>query len=124
MESIKNNFEELVTLLRKCKSACPWTSKQSIESYAKEAFSEAEEMLMAANKKDYENLKEELGDLLWDTLMIAHFAEDKGLFTVEDIMKNMIDKIKRRKPYIFEGRTVTIEEAGRIWEDVKRKEKL
>ena len=39
-------------------------------------------------------------------------------------MKNMIEKIKRRKPYIFEGREVTIEEAGRIWREVKEKEKL
>jgi len=121
---MKKEFEELVEILHICRSNCPWTSRQTIESYAKEAFSEAEEMVKAVEKKDHENLKEELGDMLWDTLMIAHIAEQQGLFTAKEIMQSIVEKIKRRKPYLFEGRKVTIEEAGRIWEEVKAKEKL
>jgi uncharacterized protein YabN with tetrapyrrole methylase and pyrophosphatase domain len=120
----KNNFEELLLTLRKCKDKCPWVKEQSVESYAKEALDEIREVLEAIEKKDYENLKEELGDLLWDILMIAHMAEDGNLFKVEDIMQSIVEKMKRRKPYIFEKKEVTLEEAEKIWHGVKAKEKL
>jgi uncharacterized protein YabN with tetrapyrrole methylase and pyrophosphatase domain len=109
--------------LRRCRNICPWTKEQSIESYAQELIGEVQEMMQAIEHKDNDNLKEELGDLLWDVLMVAHIAEDHGLFKVEEVMEDVVAKMRRRKPYVFEGKQVTIEEAGRLWEEVKRKEK-
>ncbi len=116
-------FDEVMDSLRKCRTLCPWTRKQSVESFAQEAAGEAQEMMRAVENKDYKNLKEELGDLLWDVLMVAHIAEEHGLFKVEDIMEDVVAKMRRRKPYVFEGKQVTIEEAGKIWREVKRMEK-
>ena len=120
---MENSFKELIDALKKCKDNCPWTKKQTVESYAHQVADEAQEMMEALEKKDYVNLKEELGDILWDVLMVAHLAEDEGLFKVKGVMDGIVDKIKRRKPYIFEGKNVTIEEARRIWKEVKAKEK-
>lgn len=117
-------FDEVMDSLRKCRRLCPWTAKQSVESFARETAGEAQEMMQAVEKKDYTNLKEELGDVLWDVLMVAHIAEENGLFKVEEIMKDVVAKMRRRKPYVFEGKKVTIEEAGRMWEEVKEKERI
>src|SRR3989344_8495392 len=95
-------FEELIDSLRRCRNICPWTKEQSIESYAQELIGEVQEMMLAIEHKDNDNLKEELGDLLWDVLMVAHIAEDKGLFKVEEVMEDVVAKMRRRKPYVFE----------------------
>lgn len=125
MENKKLEFElnDLIAALKKCKEYCPWTGGQTVESYAPHVLEEAKELLEAIEKKDFENLKEELGDVLWDTLMVAHIAQDKGLLKVEDVIKGIVEKMKRRKPYVFEGRRVSIEEAHQLWKEVKEKEK-
>ena len=124
MEPIHESFGELVAALRKCRQGCPWTRKQSVESYGLQLLSEAEELKQALERHDYPNLKEELGDVLWDVLMVAHFAEDAGHFTVDEIMRSVVGKMKRRKPYIFEGREVSLEEAHRLWKEGKKQERL
>ena len=121
---VSQAFEQLRIALKKCRIYCPWTSNQTVESYAQQILGEAQEVQLAVQNKDMENLKEELGDVLWDTLMVAHIAQDAGYFKVEDIMDNVIAKMKRRKPYVFEDRHVPIEEAKKIWYDVKAQEKL
>ena len=123
MGKVSEQFSELIAALEKCKKFCPWLKEQTIESYAPQIAAEADEVLEAVKKKDYENLKEELGDVLWDVLMIAHLAQDEGLFEVDDVLRSVVEKMKRRKPYVFEGKHVTIEEAWRVWKEVKAKEK-
>ncbi|HLD33795.1 MAG TPA: MazG nucleotide pyrophosphohydrolase domain-containing protein [Candidatus Nanoarchaeia archaeon] len=117
-------FRELVDSIQKCRKFCPWTRSQTVDTFARELHGEAAEVLNAVDKKDIANLREELGDVVWDALMTAHIAEEHGLFTKEEIIQDVVAKMKRRKPYAFEGRTVTIEEAGKMWVDVKKKEKL
>jgi tetrapyrrole methylase family protein / MazG family protein len=123
MEQTNNSFKELLEVLNKCKASCPWTKEQSVESYGKELLSEAQEIKEALEKQDYQNLKEELGDLMWDLLMVSHLAQDAGHFKVEEVFQNVIEKMKRRKPYIFEGKKITTDEAARIWQEVKKQEK-
>lgn len=124
MERVSESFHELIAALRKCRQGCPWTRKQSVESYGRELLSEAEELKQALERHDYQNLREELGDVLWDVLMVAHFAEDAGHFTVDEIMRSVVEKMKRRKPYVFEGREVSLEEAHRLWKEAKKQERL
>ena len=122
-KKLEQELNELVAVLEKCKAYCPWTHEQSVESYAPHVLEEAKELLEAIEKKDFENLKEELGDILWDTLMVAHIAQDKGMLKVEDVIRGIIEKMKRRKPFVFDGRSVSIAEAQQLWEEVKEKEK-
>ncbi len=117
-------FKELVMLVKACRKLCPWTKEQTIESYKKELVSETRELVRAIGKKDYRNVKEELGDVLWDTIMMAHIAEHKGYFKMEDVIKEVNEKFRRRKPYIVESRRVSLAEAKRIWKKVKEEEKM
>ena len=116
-------FTELIESIKKCRQHCPWTKQQTVASFAGEMSREAQEVLDALKKDDVSNLREELGDVLWDVLMTAHIAEENGLFTKEQIVRDVVEKMKRRKPYVFNGRTVTLEEAGQLWIETKKREK-
>jgi len=119
-----NPFEELRISVKKCRSFCPWTKEQTVLSFAEAMLNEAEEAVAAARKKDVKNLREEIGDVIWDAIMTAYIAEENGFFTVDDVMKEVVEKMHRRKPFVFSGRQVTLEEAKRLFADAKRKEKL
>ena len=120
---MKEAIAELLDTIEKSYDCDPWVKDHTIESYKDEVVSEAEEVVQAIENKDYENLKEEIGDLLYDVMMLAVIAEKAGHFDLKDSIKSIVEKIKRRKPYIEEGREVTKEEARRIWLEVKEKEK-
>jgi|TARA_B100002003_G_C13821215_1_gene404252 uncharacterized protein YabN with tetrapyrrole methylase and pyrophosphatase domain len=116
-------FKELIAAIELNRKMCPWQKKMTLENQTKEFLLESKEVEEAVKKKDYKNLKEELGDVLWDVLTIAHIAEDKGHFKAKEIFESINKKIKRRKHYMFEGKTVDIPTAIRIWDEVKEKEK-
>lgn len=114
----------MIAFIREVRRLCPWNSKQTIQTYKKEFLEEAQEVAQAIDNKDYPNLKEELGDVIWDAMMIAHIAEQKGYFKAEEVLKDVTDKMKRRKPYIVEGRKVTLKQAWQKWHEVKAAEKV
>jgi uncharacterized protein YabN with tetrapyrrole methylase and pyrophosphatase domain len=118
-----NSFSTMAQALEKNQKFCPWVKQQSLDSYKDEIVSEAQEVVKAVNNKDYENLKEEIGDLLWDTMVLAYIGQEKGHFTVKQIIDGIVNKMRNRKPFIFEERTVTIDEANQIWRESKSKEK-
>ena len=82
-------------------------------------------MMQALQKKDYQNLKEELGDVLFDLAHVCFLAEKEGLFTMQDVFETINHKIKRRKPYLLaaEHQLITKEEDRRIRLEVKEMEK-
>ena len=121
---MKESFAELVKTVKRSRRECPWFKNSTMERCAKELLSEAHEVAEAVEKKDYENLKEELGDLIHDTLMLIDVAVEKGLFDEKDVLQEVDKKVKRRKPFIFgEARVVSAEEAAKIWNEIKQKEK-
>lgn len=113
-------FKELLEAIKKNMIYCPWVKEQNIESYKEEIISEVKEISKAVSEKDYENLKEELGDLLWDTLAMILIAERDGYFKAKEVVNSIIRKMKKRKPYIFEKKQVTMEEATKIWKEAKQ----
>jgi tetrapyrrole methylase family protein/MazG family protein len=117
------SFIEFMKLMDKSIKYDPWVLDTGLKGYAKEIVDEANEAKEASDKEDYENLKEELGDVLYDWANACMAAEKEGLFTMDEVIEGITEKIKRRKPYILENRKVTKEEAVRIWKEVKQKEK-
>ena len=72
-----------------------------------------------------DNLREELGDLLFQVVMHAAIAEEEGLFTFEDVAKTISDKMERRHPHVFAGVDyASDEERHAAWEEIKKAEKL
>lgn len=120
---MKESFDEMLDALRKNIKHCGWVKGHTVESYTKEIVNEANEIKEAIDKKDFENLKEEIGDLLWDVLTLAMIAERDNLFNAKDALKSVTEKMKRRKPYIFEGKKVSSEEAKEIFKKAKEEEK-
>ncbi|MDP2749739.1 MAG: MazG nucleotide pyrophosphohydrolase domain-containing protein [Nanoarchaeota archaeon] len=103
---------------------CNWIKEQSPDSYLAELEDEVRELREAIKNKDTENIKEELGDVLWDVISLIKIIERDEKIAAKEIPKAVVDKFKRRKPYIFEGKSVSIEEASKIWQKAKEEEKL
>ncbi|MFH2021361.1 MAG: MazG nucleotide pyrophosphohydrolase domain-containing protein [archaeon] len=119
MDKLKE-FYEMLKIDRKNST---WSAQNTFETRFDDLSSEIDEIKVALEKKDYENLKEELGDGLWDILFMIILAEEKGLFTFEAVIDNTIKKLKRRKPWIFSGGKLSIEEEKRRWAEMKQIEK-
>ena len=115
---------EVVSVLRSEKG-CEWDRAQTHETLKKCLTDEAQEVLDAIDKKDDENLCEELGDLLLQVVMNAQVASERGAFTFKDVLQVLVDKLIRRHPHVFgdEERPTTPEESLALWRKVKEKER-
>jgi len=121
---MKESFEELVKTVKQSVEKCPWHSRQTLEDCKEELQSELKELFEAIDKKDFKNLKEELGDLFYDVLATMFIAQKAGILDPKDVIESVNAKINRRKPWLFdENSNVDAKEASRIWHDVKAKEK-
>ncbi len=102
---------------------CNWVRKQKIDDYFKHLESEIKELKTAIRNDNRENIKEELGDVLWDAVMLAKIAECNAGISSKEVVSGVIEKFRRRKPYIFECRSVSRKEAHEMWRKAKKKEK-
>ena len=120
-------FEQIIRMLRS-PGGCPWDREQTHESLKPACIEEAAEVICGINIYEQtgnaENLKEELGDLLLQVVMHAQIAEEEGLFTLDDVIRTIHDKMVRRHPHVFGSMQVT--DSGEVlanWEEIKAKEK-
>lgn len=123
---MKNNFADLVETfaILRGPNGCPWDKKQTHESLIKNLREETEELIAAIEKKDPENMKEELGDVLLQVLMHAQIAKEEGLFSVEDVIQCLYDKLHYRHPHVFgDIKAKSAEEALAVWKEMKKKER-
>ncbi|MBQ2312824.1 MAG: MazG family protein [Elusimicrobiaceae bacterium] len=123
---MKNTFEDLVETFAVLRgpNGCPWDKKQTHETLIKNLREESEELIAAIEKKDPENMKEELGDVLLQVLLHAQIAKEEGLFTIEDVIQGLYDKLHRRHPHVFgDIKAASAEEALAVWKEMKKKEK-
>lgn len=126
MESF-DDFKEVVRRLR-APDGCPWDMEQTHASLKPGIVEEACEVLCGINVYEKtgnpENLKEELGDLMLQVVMQAQIAEEEGLFTIDDVLKGISEKLIRRHPHVFGDVEVSgTEEVLANWEQIKAKEK-
>lgn len=120
-------FQKIIARLR-AKDGCPWDREQTHMSLKAACIEEASEVICGINILDAtgnaDNLKEELGDLLLQVVMHAQIAEEEGLFTMDDVIQEISDKMIRRHPHVF-GETM-VSDSGEVltqWADIKRQEK-
>ena len=120
-------FEEIIHALR-APGGCPWDREQTHESLKAPCIEEAAEVLCGINllgkTGDASNLQEELGDLLLQIVMHAVIAEEEGLFTMDDVIRTVSEKMIRRHPHVFGSETV--ENSAQVlqnWEEIKKQEK-
>lgn len=117
-------LREIVHILRS-PDGCEWDRAQDFNSMKKCLKDETEEVFEAVNNMDYENLKEELGDVLLQVLLNSEIASEQGLFTFDDVVQMLSEKLIRRHPHVFGdvNKPTTPEESLAIWKSVKQMEK-
>lgn len=120
---MEKTFREFWGALLLERKKCPWKSTVDVKHQANELLSEAQEFKEAVESGDMEHASDELGDILWDALSAAIVAEECGDFTLKESLERGLAKLKRRKPYLFEGKELSRDEARAIWDAVKKKEK-
>lgn len=115
---------QLIKDIEKTLEKCPWAKEQTLEKLKNEPLSEAKELKQAIENKDIENIKEELGDMIYDSLLLAAIAEKTGICNRKEIVEKIILKIHRRKPWVFGNEKIeTSEEAVKRWFEIKSEEK-
>ena len=117
---------DLVTVMDRLRTSCPWDREQTHESLAKYLLEETYETLEAIETGDYHHLREELGDLLLQVYFHARIASEDAdeAFTIDDVAGGIVDKLVHRHPHVFAG--LDVEDAAEVernWEHLKAAEK-
>ncbi len=110
--------------LRRVPDGCPWDLEQTLDSIKPHTLEEVYEVFDAIDRRAWDELRDELGDLLLQVLFYAQIAKDEGHFTMEDVARGLSAKLLRRHPHVFgEAVAATAEDVISTWDAVKREEK-
>ena len=124
--NFKSSFEGLSTLISILlgPEGCPWDREQSFSDLKRYFLEESHELLEAIDLEDSENIKEELGDVIFNLCFMMHVAENIFQFGSEDVFGYLIDKIIKRHPHVFEeNQDIKIDQVVSNWEKIKNHEK-
>ena len=112
--------------LRNPESGCPWDREQTFKSIASCSIEEAYEVADAIEHENWENLKNELGDLLLQTVYHTQMAEEEDRFNFNDVVNQISEKMIQRHPHVFgnENRNKTASQQVKDWESIKAEERL
>jgi nucleoside triphosphate diphosphatase len=115
---------EIMAALRTPKTGCPWDLAQNFATIAPYTVEEAYEVADAIARRDLDDLREELGDLLLQVVFHARMAQEQGAFEFADVVEAITTKLIRRHPHVFgEARDLTPEAVTHLWHDIKAQEK-
>ena len=123
-----NEFDELVSIVKKLREECPWDMEQTHESLSRHLIEEAYELLDALasiQEKDsnYALVKDELGDLLLQILLHSKIAEENNHFAIVDVIDSLKSKLIERHPHVFgDVKLDSAEEVEKQWETIKQKD--
>lgn len=118
----KITFQDICRLAAKLRSktGCPWDRAQTIATMLKCIKDETEEVCQAIEKGDHANLREELGDVLFQVVMISQMAKEKKYFNIDQVVKDIDHKIRSRHTWVFgKDKAKTPEEAVSMWKKNK-----
>ena len=116
---------EIMARLRDPEGGCPWDITQTFATIAPYTLEEAHEVADAIERQAWDELKGELGDLLFQSVYHARMAEEAGLFGFADVVRAISDKMVARHPHVFadQSRDKTAAEQSRDWEAAKAAER-
>ena len=115
---------EIMAVLRTAGTGCPWDLAQNFSTIAPYTIEEAYEVADAIERRDFDDLRDELGDLLLQVVFHARMAEEARLFSFCDVVEAIAEKLVRRHPHVFgdAGRLDT-EAVNALWDKIKAQEK-
>ena len=124
VEKTLYEFKRLLEIMDELREKCPWDREQTYESLRKLTIEETYELGDAILKSDQQEIMKELGDLIMHIVFYAKIGSEKGTFTLEDVVRNINDKLVYRHPHVFgEIQVSSAREVIENWEALKLKEK-
>ncbi|TDB55647.1 nucleoside triphosphate pyrophosphohydrolase [Photorhabdus luminescens] len=115
---------EIMAQLRHPQQGCPWDKQQTFKTIAPYTLEETYEVIDAIERGDFSDLKEELGDLLFQVVFYAEMGKEQQLFDFDDICHAISDKLERRHPHIFgQQQDINSDVAISGWEKRKAQER-
>ena len=109
--------------MNELREKCPWDRDQTIDSLKTLTLEESYELLDAINDKDYDEIKNELGDLLLHIVFYSKIASEKSKFNFNDVVETIIKKLIVRHPHVFDSKkNISKQEVEKNWEKIKIKE--
>lgn len=119
---------EVMAQLRDPDNGCPWDLKQTFETIVPSTLEECYELAAAIEQGDFDHIREELGDVLFQVVFYAQLASEAGEFGFSDVVTTLVDKLIRRHPHVFpaNGGRVTAKTEDQIkasWEEIKKQER-
>lgn len=122
MESV-DKLVEIIKALR-APDGCPWDRKQTHKSLRGHLVEECAELLEAIDLDSPEKMREELGDILMHIALHAEIAAEQNQFTLDDVAREIDEKLVRRHPHVFGDKTAnSCDDVLKIWDQVKAQEK-
>jgi MazG family protein len=122
-----SSFDRLVELVARLRApdGCPWDREQTLRTLRPFVLEETYEVLEAIDRDDRQALREEIGDLIFEGVLLAQLAAEAGDFTVTDSVESIADKLVRRHPHVFgdAARARTADEVLGRWEEAKARER-
>ncbi|MBE6390726.1 MAG: nucleoside triphosphate pyrophosphohydrolase [Lentisphaerae bacterium] len=126
MENYSADADSLLRVLRRLRApdGCPWDRKQTRTSLVRHLESECGELIDAIDRNDPPHIKEELGDVLMNLLFQVVIAEENGEFTLEEVWREIIDKMIRRHAHVFgDAHAENADDVVKLWEKIKAGER-
>jgi len=114
---------QVMEKLRDPKNGCPWDKKQTMETIIPHSIEEVYEVAEQVYNKNYEKLKEELGDLLFQVVYLSQIAAEKNKFNFFDVVESITSKMVTKHPHVFNKRKFkNMNEFKQWWENIKKKD--
>lgn len=121
------NIERLLTIMKKLRdphTGCPWDQKQTYKTIVPHTLEEAYEVADAIARKAYDELRDELGDLLFQIVFYSQLASEQRHFVFDDVVEGICDKLERRHPHVFaDVKYASAEAQTAAWEELKHQER-
>ncbi|MCQ1057512.1 nucleoside triphosphate pyrophosphohydrolase [Photobacterium sp. DNB23_23_1] len=115
---------EIMSTLRDPQQGCPWDLKQTFASIVPHTLEEAYEVADAIEQQNWDDVREELGDLLFQVIFYSQLGKEQGLFDFDDVVRGINEKLTRRHPHVFANTEFANEaEINANWEAEKAKER-
>lgn len=113
-------FERLLQIMDELREKCPWDRKQTTHTLRSMTIEEVYELADAITRNDWQNMKEELGDILLHVIFYARIANEQSQFNIADVIETLSNKLIIRHPHIYSDVIVNNEEdVKRNWEKIK-----
>jgi len=119
-----NDLLNIMASLRDPDGGCPWDQKQTFATIAPYTIEEAYEVADAIARGDMDELKEELGDLLFQVAFYTQMGKEQDIFNFDDVVNAICEKMLRRHPHVFDNAEFADDEALHVaWEAEKKRER-